>query len=108
MAAADLRYHLHAATRKQPAQRIKPATTSVEEFLKYVLMHLVEFPDEVMITHQEAPNKITYSVQMRQSDVGRVIGKQGMTIAAIREVLNAAAARQHKRAALQILEEGER
>jgi hypothetical protein len=74
----------------------------VEEFLKYVLMHLVEFPDEVVIVRHEAPNKVTFTVRMRQSDVGRVIGRQGQTIDAIREVLNAAAARHRKRAALVI------
>jgi uncharacterized protein len=76
----------------------------VEEFLEYVLKQLVEFPDELVITHQETPKRITFHLRLRHSDVGRVIGKHGQTIAAIRNLLNAAASRHGQRAALEIIE----
>ena len=77
----------------------------MQEFLEYVLKLLIDFPDEMILTHQETPRKITFFVQVRQSDVGKIIGKHGQTIAAIRALLNAAASRHNQRATLEILEE---
>lgn len=76
----------------------------MKEFLEFVLRQLVEFPDEVMLS--EIPNGRTtvFRVQMRQSDVGRIIGRNGQTIQAIRALLNSAAARHDQRATLEILE----
>lgn len=80
---------------------------TVEEFLHYVIRQLVEFPDEVVISRLDSPKKITFMVRMRQSDVGRVIGKHGSTIAAIRELLSAGASRHGQKAALQVIDESE-
>ena len=77
----------------------------VEEFLIYTLQQLIDFPDEMVLTKHEAPRKITFYLRLRQSDVGKVIGKHGHTIDAIRSLLNAAASRHDQRAALEIVEE---
>lgn len=77
----------------------------MEEFLEFVLRKLIEFPDEMVLTKQETPRKVTFFLRLRQTDVGKVIGKHGHTIAAIRNLLNAAASRHNQRAALEIIEE---
>ena len=77
----------------------------MEEFLEYVIKQLIDFPDEMILTRQETPRKITFLLRLRQSDVGKVIGKHGHTIVAIRNLLNAAASRHNQRAALEIVEE---
>lgn len=77
----------------------------MEEFLEYVVRQLVDYPDEMILTRVDSARKIIFRLQLRQSDIGKVIGKQGNTIAAIRNLLNAAAARHGQRAVLQILEE---
>jgi len=77
----------------------------VEEFLEFVIRQLVEFPDEMVLTRLENPRKIIFKLQLRQSDIGRVIGKHGQTINAIRNLLSAAASRHGQRAMLQIDEE---
>ncbi len=77
----------------------------MEEYLEFVLRKLIEFPDEMVMTKQETPRKVTFFLRLRQSDVGKVIGKHGHTIAAIRNLLNAAASRHNQRAALEIIEE---
>ena len=77
----------------------------MEEFLEYVIKQLIEFPDEMVLTRHEAPRKVSFHVRLRQSDIGKVIGKHGHTIAAIRNLLNAAASRHNQRAALEIVEE---
>ena len=79
----------------------------MEEFLEYVIRQLIEFPDEMVLTKVENPRKVIFKLQLRQSDVGKVIGKHGQTINAIRNLLGAAASRQGQRAMLQIDEEGQ-
>ena len=78
---------------------------AVEEFLEFVIRQLIEFPDEMVLTRLENPRKVIFKVQLRQSDIGRVIGKHGQTINAIRNLLSAAASRHGQRALLQIDEE---
>jgi predicted RNA-binding protein YlqC (UPF0109 family) len=77
----------------------------VEEFLEFVIRHLIDYPDEMVLTRHEEPKKITFNLRLRQSDVGKVIGKHGHTIASIRDLLNAAASRHNQRATLEIVEE---
>ncbi|MGB8353612.1 MAG: KH domain-containing protein [Chthoniobacteraceae bacterium] len=77
----------------------------MEEFLEFVIRQLIEFPDEMVLTRLENPRKVIFKVQLRQSDIGRVIGKHGQTINAIRNLLSAAASRHGQRAMLQIDEE---
>jgi uncharacterized protein len=77
----------------------------VEEFLTYVIRQLVEFPDEMILTKVESPKKVIFSLRLRPSDVGRIIGKHGNTINAIRNLLAAAASRHSQRALLEIVEE---
>ncbi|MGC3989175.1 MAG: KH domain-containing protein [Chthoniobacteraceae bacterium] len=77
----------------------------MEDFLRYVIGQLVEFPDELVITRHEEGRKVLFLLNLRQSDVGKVIGKHGQTIAAIRNLLNASAAKHGQKASVQIIEE---
>jgi predicted RNA-binding protein YlqC (UPF0109 family) len=77
----------------------------VQEFLEYVIRQLIEFPDEMVITRIDQPRRTIFRLRLRPSDVGKVIGKHGHTIAAIRNLLSAAAARHNEKAVLQIVEE---
>ncbi len=76
----------------------------MREFLEFVLRQLVEFPDEVVITEFPSGKTVNFRTAMRQSDVGRVIGRNGQTIQAIRALLSSAAARHDQRATLEIVE----
>ena len=76
----------------------------MDEFLRYVVQQLVEHPDEVMINHHQEGDKITYLLSMRQTDVGRLIGKGGSTIQAVRELLRASAETDGRKVGLEILE----
>ena len=77
----------------------------MEEFLTYVIRQLIEFPDEMILTKMDSPKKVIFNLRLRQSDVGRIIGKHGNTINSIRNLLSAAASRHGQRAILQIDEE---
>ena len=62
----------------------------MEEFLNFVLRRLAGHPDEVFLTHATVDGKDVYTVQARQTDLPRIIGKRGQTIHAIRSLLAAA------------------
>ena len=76
----------------------------MKEFLEFVIRQLVEFPDEAMLSEIPNGKMIVFKLQMRQTDVGRVIGRNGQTIQAIRALLASSAARHGQRATLEIVE----
>jgi hypothetical protein len=76
----------------------------MQAFLDYVLRQLIDFPEEMILVRVDAPKKTTFKVRLRQSDVGKVIGKHGHTIIAIRNLLAAGAARHGEKAVLEIVE----
>jgi uncharacterized protein len=77
----------------------------MERFLEYVLRQLVEFPDEMAILKEEAGKRTVFRLRLRQTDIGKVVGKHGSTIAAIRNLLAAAAAKTGGKATVEIIEE---
>ena len=76
----------------------------MKEFLAFVIRQLVDYPDEVMLSEIPSGRMTIFKVQLRQSDVGRIIGRNGQTIQAIRALLTSSAARHGKRATLEIVE----
>lgn len=77
----------------------------MERFLDFVLRQLIEFPDELVIVREDAPKKTVFRLQMRKSDIGKVVGKHGQTIASIRNLIDAAASKHGGRATVEIIEE---
>ena len=78
----------------------------MQSFLEYIVKGLVQHPDAVTVTPVERNGMTIYELRMNSSDVGRVIGRQGMTINAIRSLLTAGSARKGIRCTLEIVEEG--
>jgi hypothetical protein len=76
----------------------------MDEFLRYVVQQLVEYPEEVAIERRQDSDKTTYFLSMRQTDVGRLIGKGGSTIQAIRELLRASAEKDGRKVIVEIAE----
>ena len=76
----------------------------MDEFLRYVVRQLVEHPDDVHLNHRQEGDKTTFVLSMHKSDVGRLIGKGGATVRAIRDLLTAAAEKSGQKVALEILE----
>ncbi len=77
----------------------------MQAFLEYVVKGLVEQPDAVTITPVERNGATVYELRLAPQDVGRVIGRQGMTINAIRSLLLAGSARKGLRCSLEIVED---
>ena len=76
----------------------------MEEFLRYVICNLVEFPDEVVFTKTESPERTIFHVAMRKTDLPKIIGKGGTTIQSLRTLLSAAAHKRGTKASLEIIE----
>ena len=77
----------------------------MQAFLEYVVKGLVENPDQVTITPVERNGMTVYELRMDPTDVGRIIGRQGVTINAIRSLLLAGSARKGQRCAVEIVED---
>jgi predicted RNA-binding protein YlqC (UPF0109 family) len=76
----------------------------MREFLEFVLRQLIEFPDDMVLTEIPSGRTTVFKLQLRRGDVGRVIGRGGQTIQAIRALLASSAARHGQRATLEIIE----
>ena len=84
------------ASDKEPALR---------ELVLYLARALVEHPDEVQVEEVDEPDATVFELKVAESDLGRVIGRQGRTAKALRTVLSAASAKVKRRAILEILED---
>ena len=77
----------------------------MKEFIEFIAKHLVDSPDQVNVDEKESEdNKVLLSLKVQSDDVGKVIGKQGKTAQAMRTLLTAIAAKDGKRAILEILD----
>ena len=76
----------------------------MQGFLEYVVKGLVEHADDVTITPVERNGMTVYEVRVNPDDMGRIIGKQGVTINAIRSLLQAGSARKGTRCMLEVVE----
>ena len=77
----------------------------MQAFLEFVVKGLVEHPEGVTVTPVERNGLTVYELRLASTDVGRIIGRQGMTINAIRSLLTAGSAKKGLRCLLEIVEE---
>jgi uncharacterized protein len=77
----------------------------MQEFLEYVVKGLVQNPGAVSVTPVERAGATIYELRLDSSDVGKIIGKQGATINAIRSLLLAGAAKKGLRCSVEIVED---
>ena len=77
----------------------------MQAFLEYVVKGLVDRPDAVNVTPVEQKGMTVYELRVHPTDIGKVIGKQGTTIHAIRSLLQVGAAKKGQRCTLEIVED---
>lgn len=75
----------------------------MKELVEVIAKNLVDNPDEVVVTEKENGKNITIELSVAQSDMGKVIGKQGRIAKAIRAVVKAASSNDNKRVDVDIV-----
>lgn len=75
----------------------------MKELIEYIARSLVDRPDQVKVTQVEGEQSVIFELQVAQEDMGKIIGKEGRIANAIRTLLKVAAAREGKRAVLEII-----
>jgi predicted RNA-binding protein YlqC (UPF0109 family) len=76
----------------------------MKELLEYIARLLVDHPDDVRITEVDGEKTVIFELRCHADDIGKVIGKSGKTVGAVRTLLGAVAARQNRRAMLEVVE----
>ncbi len=76
----------------------------MKELVEVIAKALVEFPEEVVVTENQSEKAIVIELRVAQSDMGKVIGKQGRIAKAIRSVVKAAAAKEEQKVIVEIVQ----
>lgn len=76
----------------------------MKELVEVIAKALVDDPDSVVVTEREDKKATVLEVKVADSDMGKVIGKQGGIAKAIRSVVKAAAAKEDKKVIVDILD----
>ena len=75
----------------------------MRELVEVIAKNLVDNPDEVVVTEEGNGRNITIKLHVAQSDMGKVIGKQGRIAKAIRAVVKAASSKDNTRVDVEIV-----
>ena len=76
----------------------------MKELVEVIAKSLVEHPEEVSVTEKETGKSTVIELKVAQSDMGKVIGKQGRIAKAIRSVVKAAASKSDKKVIVDIVQ----
>lgn len=76
----------------------------MKQLLETIIYALVDEKDEVIISEEtDREGNTVFKITAAQNDVGRIIGKNGNTITAIRRILRAYAIKLNKRVTVDVL-----
>jgi predicted RNA-binding protein YlqC (UPF0109 family) len=76
----------------------------MKELVEYMAKALVDDPDQVQVTEVVTGAEVVVELRVGPGDMGRVIGRGGRVVNAMRSLVQVAAARQARRGQLEILE----
>ncbi len=76
----------------------------MKDALSFIVSRLVDNPDSIQITEEEADGFTNFTVSVPKEEMGRVIGKEGKVIRAIRNVVKIPAIRDGKRINITLVE----
>ena len=81
-----------------------PGGTKIKELVEVLAKALVDDPESVTVNERTEKKTTILEVRVADSDMGKVIGKQGRIAKAIRSVVKAAAAKEDKKVIVDILD----
>ena len=77
----------------------------MKQLLEYIIPNIVNHPEEVVISEEESNGLITLTIKVNPEDMGRVIGKSGKVIKAIRQIGRIVAIKKGVRVNIDVLDE---
>lgn len=77
----------------------------MKDLVEYLVRSLVDHPDEVSVDEVEEQSGVVLELRVAGSDMGRVIGRGGRVINAMRSLVQVAAAKAGKHVSLELIEE---
>lgn len=77
----------------------------MKELVEYLAKALVDDPDQVRVTEVVTGPDVLLELRVAPDDMGRIIGRNGKVITAIRALVQVCAAREARRAQLELIEE---
>jgi hypothetical protein len=75
----------------------------MKDLITVIAKALVDHPDDVRVNVVESDQTVVYELSVHESDVGKVIGKQGRIAKALRTVVTSAAVKEKKRVSVEIV-----
>ncbi len=76
----------------------------MKDLIKYIAQALVDHPEAVEVSEVEGKQTSVIELKVAKDDMGKIIGKQGQNVRAIRTILGAASAKIKKRSVLELIE----
>ena len=74
----------------------------MKDLLTFIVKSLIEKPDEFEIAEIEHEHALVYKIKVADSDMGKIIGKQGRIAKALRTVMKAAGSHENKKVTVEI------
>ena len=76
----------------------------MKEILETIILNLVENKESVEVKENNENDTIVYEVKVAESDMGKVIGRQGRLARSIRTVIKAVASKEKKKVSVEFLD----
>ena len=76
----------------------------MKELIERIAQELVDQPDQVSVSEIEGGRTVVFELRVAKSDIGKIIGKRGQNVNAIRTILNAVSGKSRKQVVLELIE----
>ena len=94
------------ATSDEAAPAARPANfEALQNFVRYLVCSLVDHPEQVTLSTAEKRDLTIIQIHCVKKDIGKVIGKSGKTISALRTLVNGASAHSRQRVTVDVMDE---
>jgi predicted RNA-binding protein YlqC (UPF0109 family) len=80
----------------------------MKEFIEYIVKHLVDKPEEVVISEIVGEKTVVYELKVERNDIGSVIGRRGRIVRSIQTIINAVSAKNKKKKPILEILKGEK
>ena len=78
--------------------------SSMKDYILDLVRPLVDRPDDIRLTDLDGEKTVVVELRCHQGDIGKIIGKSGKTISAVRTLAATVAARNGRRAVVEVVE----